>query len=229
MAKQKTFRIPERHVDDVLGFLAMAPDERTRLLNALSDAPSCLTSKDLISEVSSALGRPGREVEGPIVVMMSLYNTRLAMKIELGNFIKVLKEEIEPWAQKKGIDSIDWDSIEKDLSRIAEMHQPLGATAKASELQTEYERVFLDARILSDIRTVFAPDLSEKPTVSLIIHNLRISYSQDGRTRNCHFALDSDDILQLQKELERAVEKEHTLQDLLDSARICWLGGAEND
>jgi hypothetical protein len=51
----------------------------------------------------------------------------------------------------------------------------VGTAAKAGPVLTEHERIFEDARILTDVRPIFHPDLSEKPNAAVIVHMLRLT------------------------------------------------------
>jgi hypothetical protein len=76
-------------------------------------------------------------------------------------------------------------------------------------LLRDNEHNFKFSKVLTDIRSVF--DSSEDKPLSdgaVIIHNLKITYEDvDGRNKDFFLALDTDDIQQIQKTLEKATKK----------------------
>lgn len=92
-------------------------------------------------------------------------------------------------------------------------------SARAFDIQHEYEKIFRDARIMTDIRPVFNIAGSEA-TGAMIVHNLTIGYSQDGDHKEIVVAMDDPDITTLKKLLERAETKAKVSEKLIDKAGI---------
>src|ERR1019366_7687810 len=55
-------------------------------------------------------------------------------------------------------------------------------SARAAEIQHDYDKVFASASIISDIRSVFAIS-SVEPVGAMIVHNLKLTYFEEGRIR----------------------------------------------
>lgn len=92
-------------------------------------------------------------------------------------------------------------------------------TEKIKELQTEVERGFCSARILTDARVSFAHDPSVAPAAMTIMHTLRIRYHDDSaRHREFYVSLDMEDLASLKEAIERAQTKSKTLEALLAKA-----------
>jgi len=101
------------------------------------------------------------------------------------------------------------------------LNDTVGVAAKAGPVMTEHERIFEDARILTDVRLIFHPDLSEKPSTAVVVHMLRLT-TRDmlGHRQAQYFALDSNDIRFMQQLLDRAIKKEETLKQLMKSSTV---------
>lgn len=87
----------------------------------------------------------------------------------------------------------------------------------------EQGQAFCGARILTDIRPLFAPDLKAAPTAALVVHTLRISYHQGSELKQFYVAMDSEDIQALKNTLDRAESKAENLHAVLDTAKITCL------
>ena len=97
----------------------------------------------------------------------------------------------------------------------------VGTAAKTGPVMTDHDHIFVEARILSDVRFVFHPDLSEKPDVAVVVHMLRIT-TRDifGAHKAEYFALDSNDIRFMKQVLDRAVKKEDTIIRAMEGSGV---------
>ncbi len=96
--------------------------------------------------------------------------------------------------------------------------------SRASDVQHQYEHIFTDARIMSDIRTVFEPESDvSKPIGAMIVHNLKVTYISNYGHRDSYFALDNADLLILQKAVERAIAKTSTLEGIIKKSNLRYL------
>jgi hypothetical protein len=164
------------------------------------------------------------------MVMLSLYRTHLALRSDVPELIAGVRATGESLrALKKDTRTVDWESLQSQLHGILEMHDSLGVSAKAVDLASEHTNVFVDARVLTDVRAVFQPDPQVHPRAALILHNLRVSYMQDGGKKNIYFVMDRPDIKALHNELKRALAKEVSLRNALAQSIQCWLEDGDNE
>jgi hypothetical protein len=86
-------------------------------------------------------------------------------------------------------------------------------TGVATDLQTQHERNYQSARIVTDIRPVFQDDLAESPDGAVIVEMLHLqTWSRDGGTQVLVVAMDEADLRQLQAIVGRALKKTDTLK-----------------
>lgn len=97
--------------------------------------------------------------------------------------------------------------------------ESLVLSAKAFDVQHEYEKVFRSARIISDVRPVFNASGTEA-TAAMIVHNLNVNYQHNGQAMEISFALDDADVTALKKMLERAETKTAILEKLIDKTGL---------
>jgi hypothetical protein len=114
----------------------------------------------------------------------------------------------------------NWAPTRSALVRVLDPNGSLACTAKATQVSREYENIFRDARILSDIRPIFPRD-SNKPRFAVIVHLLRIAHrNSEGRTARAVFALDRSDLLALKATVDRALEKDESLHAIISAAGL---------
>ncbi|MCX6381767.1 MAG: hypothetical protein NT023_20210, partial [Armatimonadetes bacterium] len=108
------------------------------------------------------------------------------------------------------------------LKQILSVEQ-IDIIAKATSVLLDHERVYSNARVLTDIRPVFSSDVAIMPTAVLIVHMLKIGYHENGEHKEFYVALDTEDVRKLQETLERATTKDKSLKDLLGQTNLSYL------
>lgn len=114
-----------------------------------------------------------------------------------------------------------WDVFASEIVRAIGQGTPLAYTAKAVNVTHELPNVLRDVRIVSDIRPIFPNVAGEKPTIATIIHTLRIRYrnmSNNNGGARFFAAMDSEDLLLLKRAVERALEKDALLREVIETA-----------
>jgi len=113
----------------------------------------------------------------------------------------------EKWADKKPV-------IKSILALLAADH-PAVISFKAQRLSHSYERIFMEAEILTDVRPVYT--IKGDKILEMIIQHKLIITQHDGNDRNgdIHFALDARDVVNLKKACDRAIQKAKVLKDSL--------------
>jgi hypothetical protein len=86
--------------------------------------------------------------------------------------------------------------------------------SKAFGLRHDHEREFCEAKIITDMRPVFA-DVHQKPTRVIVGHTLKLGYHEYGEHKEFYLALDGSDVAELKKILQRAEDKESSLRNLI--------------
>lgn len=108
------------------------------------------------------------------------------------------------------------------LRAMLELDDPIGITAKATDVLTEHQRTFCHARILSDIRPIFAPDF-KAPEGAVIVHMLQIGFRENKEHKEFYLALDTEDIVRLKKILERAEAKTAMLECFIQKSEMKYI------
>lgn len=120
---------------------------------------------------------------------------------------------------ESGTPDSDWENLESRLSRLLGT-TGLWTSSRAGDIQHEFERIFSTARVLTDIRPLFAKDSTAAVAGALIVHQLKITVFRDGNYEDMYVSMDDADIIVLRQVLERAEAKGKTLASLMANASI---------
>ena len=214
--------IPKEYAPGLAALSALSDSEASNFAKALSAIPDTVRVRKEIAEfVKGKLVDflPGK-VDELVRALHSLYQARGVMEVSLDKFVDDLADAMA----SSGLPNLALTEAERGRF-IQNIHKLLGVDglsflAKAHALQSEHERLFHDAKILTDLRPVFhAPD---EPPVDMIVEYILKIVFHDGsrRHREIFMAMDADDIARLKKAIDRAEKKAASLKALLDSKNL---------
>jgi hypothetical protein len=126
----------------------------------------------------------------------------------------------EVFEKEENVES-SWPKLQKFFSEALALHRSVGTAAKTGQVMTQHEHVFTNARLLTDVRPVFHPDVDDIPDAAVIVHMLRITERDASNKRSdTYYALDSNDIRRLKAIIERAIKKEDTIRKMMSKSNI---------
>jgi len=103
--------------------------------------------------------------------------------------------------------------LKNRLSSVLDKFSNLSITVKGQDLLTDNQRNFREGRVITDIRLMFDNNLSSPNTNALIVHNLKIQYQEDRKTKEFFVALDLSDLKKLKSIVDRAIEKDRIIKE----------------
>lgn len=106
------------------------------------------------------------------------------------------------------------------MATLLKTDSALSAISKASDLLLEYENVFSNARVVTDIRPIFKSNIDRGLAGALIVHTLKIEYRDVTGSKEIYLTLDALDLLNFSEEFFRAEEKAKMLQSLLKQVNL---------
>lgn len=216
-------RIPKQQVPYLQQLLDLPDEKISELLEALSSAGHKFNVYDLAADVAKRTKLPGPLLQGVLQILASLYTTKDSQSSPLASF---LDEQVHPAVTGTLGGSADqadnrWAKLHAFLLKALSLDDTVGVATKTGRVMTEHERIFADARILTNVRPIFHLDLSEKPTAAVVVHMLRLTTRDvQGTETNKFFALDANDIRLLKDLIDRAIKKEGTLNRLMKQANV---------
>lgn len=215
-------RIPPSQEQPLARLLNMADAEAESLRAALEEAEPAASFRALSDFVARTAGLPPESAHEFTRLLAVLHSRRGPTPLE--EFLDSLEragravETAELKSPERG-----WEHARDRLRTLLAL-KPLQITSKALDVLTEHEKVFCSARVLTDIRPVFAEDVGREPDGFVLVHNLRLAFHQNNRVEACYVAMDSADIETLLELLQRAKEKEAAIEGTVRGSGALLLG-----
>ena len=98
----------------------------------------------------------------------------------------------------------------------------LAIAARAMGVVTDHDKVFHEARILTDVRPIFERDVSSGVKAATVSATMKVEYHAGGRSgiESFFVTLDRGDLEHLRRVVDRALAKMDGLSDLLSTANV---------
>lgn len=216
-------RISRQALDDVRVLLTLDPGVKEQLIAALEAAPRFAPASSLVPKVRDALevsnDRSGRMLLAILAAVAQVEPPDWPTQRVAEEIVKAEGLELEP---------AEASAAEEFLVHVMELPSMV-TSAKASDLLTEYERIFGDARIVTDIRPVFMEDPHEMANGAVIVSTLKVQYQDASGISSFYVALDTQDLIGLKKVVDRALLKVDTVKEELDRAGLEYYTGKDDD
>jgi hypothetical protein len=216
-------QIPKRYRSGLEKIATVDEEFFKKLLNSLSEFSPTPRIKDIITLVT-------RDCEIDIPEARSLVTTIRLLRSVLSDsgvsaeaLAQKVSKALEDDSETLTLSGEEVFRFEERLSLLLKIRGSLETSLRASKLLTEYANIFLESRILTDIRPVFKDDIGDGIGGALLIHNLRIAYRTADEFKEIFVALDSTDLEQLLEQIDRAIQKEEFLESLLTEASVPYL------
>ena len=207
------FYVPDRVKPVVTRIAALSTTDFNRFLEAIRTAQPALSIDHLATEVSQALS--GIEDVGEIVYTLASMNRfRLRAGHTVEQFVSEIAASVD--ADAEPTPSFDRMEFSERVSALLNAESLL-VSVRANDLQRNHDRVFLSARVASDIRSVFDPDGNEIQG-SMIVHNMHLTYLQEDEVKGFFLAMDNADITKLKRVLDRVNAKTPILLRLIEKS-----------
>jgi len=205
-----TLEIPERYVAGVCKILRLDDKAVEEIRSSLErEGQSDAAPNDVRSKMSRAVS--DLEI---MEALLSLYAVKSSRELPTEEFAVAVCAAAERQASDCRKLTPDEQTRSKGILIKLLNIDSIGTLTKAFDLQTSDERIFCEARIFTDLRPVFGPDIPQGPKGLVIIHHLKLSYHQPGTNRRWNFyvSLDAEDLAALHKVIERAEQKAGALR-----------------
>jgi len=206
--------IPESFKEGFKEILSFDDNEFEAIQNALSSISSVLSFRSLVERISELNKRD-------YVNLQDIFNSvgSLSQFLEKDNVKELVETISDISVENEIVESKNKKTFEERLLFLLENKQIFCAT-RGQNLLAEFGNVFINTRIVTDIRPIFNINVDESPEGGMIIHNLSIHYHSDAEAvhKDIYFALDSDDIKMLKDALDRAEKKEGSLRHIFEKS-----------
>lgn len=217
-------QIPEEHVDGLIKIQSLDDNQVNELEAGLLEAPPVMWAKQLtkllVGKVSTIPEEDLSEIL-EILIGMSLASYRL--DLPTSEFVKLIVEAMEQ-GQNERLKFVrnEREQFSNSLTKLLSV-ESLVYPAKGFGILSDHERVFVDARTLTDVRPIFGSDTELSPKAAVIMHMLHVTYQRSGESENLYLAMDSNDVKLLVNKLQRSLSKAMNLEKMLNASGIICL------
>jgi hypothetical protein len=216
-------QIPDRYQPGLAKIRDLNQNSIEAIRNRLENVPDTTSPEDLAdASASSAVNIPG--AAGVVEALVSLYVLKSGNEsVTLEQFADDICDAMASLKSDLRLNEEQRISFREKLLTLLSIDR-LWLISKAFDLQTDDERTFCDARILTDLRPVFGAQVSEGPRATVIVHLLKLGYHENNkRHQKFYVALDSKDLKELKKVIDRAEEKATALKSKFKELRFLGL------
>lgn len=210
------FEVPSQSQGPFLALARLSDDEFSRLTDALEIPNALATVPELITRVRERVPALKPMIGGFVFSLVALIGS-------LGQELEETSKLAEAVSEDGAFAELNDDQRTQLAKRLHTLIRSpcLRLTAKAAGIRTAYEHVFADARILTDMRPVFADGEIETPTAGVVVDTLKLDYyGPDGSLRSFYVALDQEDLVNLRDQATRGLKKSKGVRRLLETAKL---------
>jgi hypothetical protein len=116
-------------------------------------------------------------------------------------------------SQEKKLSKDEENNLSHKIHLLIERLENFKLTVKAMDLLSETNNMFIESRILTDVRPIFEKYSDDLNGNALILHQLRIEYISNEENKKFFVSLDLDDLKKLMENIDRAINKQSAIEE----------------
>ncbi len=217
-------RIPQPYEDGLIKLRCLQEDSVRELMTALAETSPVFEPQKLVDSLAPKVSTiPEADIRQILETLMSLFRAQTYLDLstaELAEYVCGAMQESENESLR--LRDEECAPFQKRLSDFFAI-ESLTYPAKVTGVVSDHDHVFVNARVLTDLRPIFGPKVEEPPKGAAIVHMLNIAYQQGRKREKVYIALDGQDIRTLISTLQRALSKEESLKQFLDATAVAYV------
>lgn len=210
------YRVSQEVLGRLQTLAGLAPSVVQALVEALHEKASIQLSpesaiKDIV-EGFEPLKELSAEARSELVSSVLFLH---AMRYSSGRSVSDLVADVKEAAEKDASYAKErLSQLELNLSAVLGIASIQGSI-KAWTLLTEHDRIYLESRVITDLRPIFDEELSKPLQASLVVHTIKITVRRDGKREQLYIGADAADLDELRDQIERALKKGAVLKAII--------------
>jgi len=207
--------IPERYEQGFKNISGFSDSEFSSIKNSLLDGAYNSSLQGLAHKISQITNLDYEDIFQAFISIGSLNPV-----LENTEIVEEVVNDITALAKSEGITK-DSGIFRERIDFLIKNDQ-IFLAAKAYDLARESANIYIDARIVTDLRPIFGINVEEEPHGSIILHTLHLHYQdhKESDHKDLFITLDINDIKTLKDLLIRAEKKESSLQQFLKKSAL---------
>lgn len=204
------YKIPENILPGFKIIIGLSESQLNDLTLILKTLDSKLFGENDQKRITEKLSISIEDAQGLIQALIGIYSLQIDSSEPTENIIKNLLQSYSIFLNESEKEEA-LKKLEICLEKVLNSGEKITAKLKSFELLSENSKNYIDSRVLSDIRLSFNNDLSQQINNAVIIHQLKLRFKENGEAKEVYISLDGNDLEDLKKTIERAIEKENLI------------------
>ena len=205
-----TISLARSQADDLATVCALGSAGIRRIASAIDAAQGTIKPGKIREIIAAQVGKDNAEAVKRVLFGITTASRRGSLSIS--ELLDGLSQSLAARWDEANLEK--WQACRPALEGLLASKSMVLAT-KAADLSSDFERICLAVRVLTDIRPVF-DDQKREILGSTITQTLRMEYiAPDGDQQSISVALDMDDLAQLKTACEDAVRKAEIAKKML--------------
>lgn len=208
-------RLSPTQLDDLAEIRETSP----ALLKTIADRfqradPDLMRPEDLRREVAQILGGRSEAADRIMRALLSFWDAIRQRVVAVNEVAGAVRQVLEaPSSKWDPTDIARWHTVEHLFTQL--LDSPLlRLVATVLDLMYERDNLLKSVRVFTDIRPVFSEDASQI-NGAVVSHTMRLRYDSTDGGQSISVALDERDILELERQCKRALQKAQTARTLM--------------
>jgi len=217
------FQIPKDDIEAVRTLARMPNATVGALIAALKTVPLTADTDEIAKRIADQVSPlTPKQLEAVLDALYGFYFIRELSGVPRPTFLRDFIDGLCDAPELK-IDKTEIPKLTAKFEKLLNI-DTFNALSKAKRLQRDGERLYCDAKIVSDIRPVFGSKPTSRPAGAVITHSLKLGYHEGGEHKEFHVVLDRIDLDRFSDIVERAQAKDRVLRGLLKETQLADLG-----
>lgn len=195
-----------------------------KLLNAITEVHPSVDINNLSLEISPKIEELSiNDLQEILRTIRSIYSLRNRENIKNNEIIRGLINAVSTDESFSDLSAEELTVFEDRLNELFVIDGCISISSEAITLLQEYEHIFSNSRIVTDVRPIFKTEKKEGIAGALVVHNLRIAYQDASGIKEFYVALDSNDVKNLYEQLSQSLIEADIIQTMLNKANVLYL------
>lgn len=192
------------------------------LVEALGRPTAAVDRDELVARVVAASDIARDDASALVTALLQAYGVKSELDVEAEAVAAMVADAVlEPGASEAA-------TFTGRMARLLELAE-LRRISKALYMLVEHERVYHGARIITDIRAVFPENVDDGPEGAVLVHILKLDYHDEDGEKSFFVGLDTEDVADLRRVLDRADTKVARLRSLWRTTSLPMLEVGKGD
>ena len=206
------YSIPRQFIKGFENIIKLSEEQVSLFADALKEQKPGENLKNVFEKTKGFLNSfSEQDIHGMISAMVSIVEIFEKAKRNIDVFTTDFSDSY--LASSADYTAEDREVLKRHLSILLAGYDSVRITAKAQDIILSNKHNFSNARIISDIRIVFDEQVNDNKKIAVVVHNLKLEYSEDAENKEFFISLDLSDLKELKRVIDRAILKDEVIRE----------------